>query len=81
MQWNRAQLVSMRMRFDPWPCSVGQGVAGSCGVGHKMWLGWSVAVAVALVGTVASIRPLAWELPFAVALKKKQTKKQTKKKK
>ena len=60
---------------------MGQGVAGSCGVGHKMWLGWSVAVAVAvaLVGTVASIRRLAWELPFAVALKK--TNKKTNKKK
>ena len=71
----------MRMQFDPWPCSVGQGVAGRCGVGHKMWLGWSVAVAVAvaLVGTVASIQRLAWELPFAVALKK--TNKKTNKKK
>ena len=40
----------------------------SCGVGHRS----SIAVAVA----TAPIRPLAWELPYAVsmALKNKQTK-------
>ena len=35
-QWKE----SMRMRFDPWPCSVGRGsgVAVSCGVGRRCGL-------------------------------------------
>ena len=53
--------------FDPWACSVGQGsgVAVSCGIGRRqgsdlalLWLWHSPAAA-------ASIRSLAWELPYA----------------
>ena len=51
----------------------GSGVAMSCGIGHRygldlalLWLWWRPA-------TVALIRPLAWELPYAMraALKSK----------
>ena len=37
VQWKRTQLESMRMRFDPWPHSVGwgSGVTMSCGVGSQ----------------------------------------------
>ena len=54
----------------------------SCGVGHRrssdpllLWLWWRPAA-------VALIRPLAWELPYAVgvALKNKKKKKERKKK-
>ena len=70
-------------RFDSWLCSVGwgSGVAMSCGVGCRLdsdlallrlwlWL-WPAAV--------ATMRPLAWEPPYAVgaALKKAKKKKQT----
>ena len=67
--------------FDPWPFSVGwgSGVSVSCGVIHRrgsdpvlLWL-WHRLVA------TASIRPLAWEPPYAVgaALQKaKKTKNQ-----
>ena len=66
------------MWFDPWPCSVGWGssIALSCGVDHRhgsdpalLWL-WCMPAA------VAPIKPLAWELPYAVgvALRKKKKK-------
>ena len=66
----------MRLWFDPWPRSVGEGssVAESCGVGRRcgsdlvlLWL-WCRGAAVAL------IRLLAWEPPYAmgVALKSKK---------
>ena len=78
-QWKQIQLVSMRMRFDPWPHSVGweSSIAVSCGVGCRrasdpelLWL-WRRPEATAL------IRPLAWELPYAAgaALKRKKKKK------
>ena len=71
-------LVSMRMRFDPWACSVGLGssIAVSCDVGCRhgldpvllwLWLWpWPAAVA----------GHLARELPYAMgaALKKKEKK-------
>ena len=60
-------------RFDPWLCLVeqGSGVVMSCG-GLQTRLGSHVAVVVAQAA-VALIRPLAWELPYAVdaALKSK----------
>ena len=69
-------------RFDPWPCSVGQGsgMAVSCSVGHRcgldpmlLWL-WCRLAAVALT------RPPACEHPYAtgVALKSKKKKKKEK---
>ena len=72
-KWIR--IVSMRMWFDPWLCSVGQqfSVAMNCGVGRRhgwdstlLWL-WDRPAAVAL------IQSLVWELPYAVgvALKSK----------
>ena len=77
-QWKE----SMRMRFDPWPRSVGRGsgVAVSCGVGHRrsldpvllwLWL-WHRPAAAAL------IQPLAWEPPYAVGVALKSKNKQTK---
>ena len=76
-QGKQIQLVSMRMRVHPWLHSVGQGsVAVSCGVGCRggldsalLWL-WRRLAAAAL------IRPLAWELPYAMgaALKRKKKK-------
>ena len=76
-QWKRLRLESIRMRFDPWPHSVGGGsdVAVSCGVGHRQgsdpaWL-WCRPAAIALIG------PLAWEPPYATgaALNKAKKKK------
>ena len=69
----------MRLRFDPWPRSVGEGssVAMSYGVGRRrssdlawLWL-WCRLAATAL------IRPLAWEPPWAMgaALENTHTKK------
>ena len=77
-QQKRICLVSMRIRFDPRPCSVGlrSSVTTSRGIGRRqgadpvlLWL-WPRPAAVAL------IQPLAWELPYAVgaALKTKQNK-------
>ena len=71
-------------RFDPQPHSVGwgSGIVVSCYVGRRrgldpklLWL-WHRLTAVAL------IRPLAWELPYAmvVALEKQKKKKKKKKK-
>lgn len=65
-----------RCRFDPWPCSVGEGsrVAVSSGVGGGwssdpplLWL-WCRLAAAAL------IQPLAWEVPHAadVTIKRKE---------
>ena len=78
-------LGTMRWRVWSWPRSVGYGssIALSCGVGHRwgsdpmlLWL-WCKPAAVAL------IRPLAWELPYAMgtALKRKEKKKKKKKEK
>ena len=57
-------LGTMRLRFDPWPHSVGwgSGTAMSCGVGRQLQLG---------------LDPLAWEPPYAVgaALKRQKDKK------
>ena len=71
--------MRLRIRFDPWPCSVaeGSGVAMSCGIGCRLgsdpallWLWHRPAAA-------APIRPLAWEPPYAagVALEKAKKKK------
>ena len=73
-----AQWLSNPTRFNPWPCSVGEGsgVAVSCGVGHRrgsdpvlLWL-WRKPVATAPIGL------LPWEPPYAAAsaLKDKKTK-------
>ena len=53
----------------------GSGVAMSCGVGRRH--GSETCVAVAVVAAVATIRPLAWEPPYAsgAALKGQKTKK------
>ena len=69
-------------RFDPWPCSMGEGssIAISCGIGRRhgsdpklLWL-WCRPM------TAAPVWPLAWEFPYAsgAALKSKQTKKNQK---
>ena len=71
------------VEFDPWPYSLGEGsgVAMSCGVGHKhgsalalLWLQHRPAA-------TALIRPLAWELPYAVGATLKKDKRAKKKKK
>ena len=72
----------MRIRFNPWPYSVGweSGVAMSCGVGRRCGLDpallWLWRRPVATVPTV----PLAWEPPYAenVGLKREKTKKKKK---
>ena len=53
--------------FHPWPHSVGSGFAVSCGVGCRrgsdptlLWLWCRLVV-------TAPIRPLAWELPYAMS--------------
>ena len=62
--------------FDSWPFSVGlgSGIAMSCGVGHScgshsmfLWL-WQRSAA------AAPIKPLAWELPYAVGVALKEKK-------
>ena len=67
-------------RFDPWPCSVGQGsgIAMSCGAGSRcgsdptlLWL-WGRPAAAAL------IPPLAWELPYDMSVAVKSQKNKTK---
>ena len=72
----------MGCRFNPWPCSVGQGSGGalSCGVGRRLgsdpqllWL-WCRLAARAL------IRPLAWEPPYAVGTALEKTERQKDKK-
>ena len=75
-RWKLICLLSMRIRFNPWPHSVGQesGIAVSYGVSYRhgsdptlLWLRlWPAAVAL--------IQPLAWELLYAVgaALKSKK---------
>jgi len=72
----------MRLRFNPCPCSVGQGsgVAVDCGVGCRrgsdpalLWL-WRRPAATAL------IRPLAWEPPYAVGAALEKAKRQKDKK-
>ena len=67
--------IHERCRFDPWPCSVGQGsgVAVSCGVGRNedpalLWL-WHRPVATVPIG------PLAWEPPYAAGATLKERKK------
>ena len=64
-QQNQIPLVSMRMRTQSLSSLSG---SGSCCVGHRfdshlafLWL-WCRLVA------VASIRPLTWELPYAVSV-------------
>ena len=65
-------------RFNPWPCSVGEGssIAMSCGVGHRhgwdpglLWLWWRPAA-------TAPIRPLAWEPPYATGAALEKAKRQ-----
>ena len=74
VQWKWIWLISMKIRFNPWPHLVGPwcSVAVSCGVGHiwvsdhvLLWL-WCRPTA------VPPIQPLASELPHAMgaALKK-----------
>ena len=76
VQWKQIRLASMRMQFDPWPCTVGwrSSIAMSCCVGCRrgsnpgFLLLWHRPAAVVLIGS------LAWELPYAtsVALKSKK---------
>ena len=40
-----------------------------------MWLGSSIAMAVAQASTAAPIQPLAWELPYDTGMKKRRKKK------
>ena len=61
----------MRMHLDPWPCSVGQGqgssIAASCGVGCRWNLDPMLLWLWCRPATVALIRPLAWESPYATS--------------
>ena len=72
----------MRLRFNPWPCSVGQGsgVALSCGVGCRR--GWDPALLWLWhrPAAMAPIRPLAWELPYATRAAQEMAKRQKNKK-
>ena len=71
------QLVSMRMQFVPWPLSVGWGP--SIDVSSRVSCIRSLDPALLWLwpATAALIRPLPWELPYAVgvALKSKKIKK------
>ena len=69
----------MQSRSLASPVGQGSGVAISCGVGHRhgshpklLWLWCRLAV-------IALIRPLAWELPYALSAALKKTKKKKKK--
>ena len=77
-QQKQIQLVSMKMQFDPWPCSVGweSCIAMSCGVHCRYGSGPSLLWLECRPAAVAPIWPLAWELPYAedAVLKNKQTK-------
>ena len=59
-----------RRRFDPWPCSVGEGssIAVSHGVGHSHSLDPELLWLWCRSATTALLRPLAWEPPYAVGV-------------
>ena len=65
--------------FNPWlhPVGQGSGIALSCGVGHRCGLDLVLLWLWLRPSAVAPIRPLGWELPYAVgaALKRKKKKK------
>ena len=75
-QWKRTQLVTMRTRVQSlvsfsglriWYCL-------SCGVSHRS--SWDLVLLWRRLAAAASIRPLAWEFPYAMgAALKKKTKK------
>ena len=84
VQGKQIWLGTTRLQFDLWPRSVGYGssVAVSSGVGCRhgsdlalLWLWHRLAV-------TASIRPLAWDPPYAMcaALKRQKTKKKNQRK-
>ena len=76
---NESDWYPWRCWFNPWPQSVGRGsgVAMSCGVGHRHGLAPALLWLWCRLAAVASIWPLAWELPCAMgtALKSKKKKK------
>ena len=80
LQLQRIQLVSRRMGFNPWTHSVGQGssIAVSCGVGHRRGSDPVFLCLWRRPASVAPIRPLPWEPPYAVgmAIKSKKEKKE-----
>ena len=68
-----------------WPCSAGwgSGVAMNCGVVHRRGSDLTLLWPWCRLEVVAPIRPLTWELPYAVdvALKKKKERKRKEKEK
>ena len=76
---NESDCYPQGHRFNPWPHSVGSGVAVSCGIGCRcssdlalLWL-WCRPTA------TAPIRPLAWEPPYAASAALKRPKKEKEK--
>ena len=69
-------------RFDPWPCSVGEGssIALSCSVGCRRGLNLVLLCLWCRPAAVAPIQPLAWELPPAAGAALKKAKKKKKRK-
>ena len=69
-QWKRTRQVSIRMRIQALLHSVGQGshVAMSSGVGHRRTLDPPLLWWWCRPAAAAPIRPLAWELPYAVGV-------------
>ena len=70
----------MRCGFEPWRWSVGWGssVAESWGVGGRRGLGPTLLRLWRRLVAAAPIRPLAWELPYAMGLGGEKKKKKTK---
>ena len=70
----------MRMWFDLWCCSVGQGsgIAVSCGVGHRCSSDPPLLRLWCRPEAEALIQPLAWEIPYAVGVALKSKKKKVK---
>ena len=84
VQWKQIQLVTMRLQFHPWPCSVGQrsSIAMTCGVGQRCSSDLALLRLWRRLAATVPIRPLAWEPPFnvGVVLKKRQKKRKKEKK-
>ena len=57
----------MRLRFNPWPSTVGQGsgVAMSCGVGRGRGLDPALLWLWCRLAATALIKSLAWDPPYA----------------
>jgi len=71
--------IHKEMGWIPGSCSVGPGIAMSCGVGYRCSLDPSLLLVLCRPEAVALIQPPAWELPYATgaALKSKNKEQNT----